>query len=263
MICRLTSLFLAVVTCMSGTAVAQSFLTPPAVCRLDTLYNTQGCDMQVCGKGPYVRNDTLFLYECYRYYREFDGAEIQRVYIDRDTCSDNFSRLLERVREDSRQNYVNRVLKKWRGGNVCISGHDMGIFRDDYMSLYSAEGEIMTSTYMTMPLHVTDSTIMWTESDSWLFAIQKVRYSGRDSISIDVLSESLTPGTFCIKTVDRERGVIRVEASGGAHIGRTFFVSAKKFRNFPLLVFDCDCVPDSEAVDFVPMSENYFSDAME
>lgn len=244
-------LIMTALACISATATAQSLQEAPVVDHLDTLYNTRGCDMKIYRKGPYYRNDTLFLYECYCYFREYADMESQRVYIDRDTCSENFSQMLENAREDKWQTYdLNHALNEWKKNKVRISGHDVGKFKGNYVALYSTCGETMTSTYLTMPLHITDTTIVWTESDSWPFVIQDIRHTGQDSVSIDVLSGSMSPGTFNITMTDPERRVIKVEGTGGAHINRTFFVSEHTARHFPLIVFDCECVPDYGPEDF-------------
>lgn len=247
---RLAAVSSAILSAVVISMAQDNTMLPP----FDTVYHS-GNFVKTARYGPYMIGDTTFFYEGFMYGGKY--TDTCRVYLERDTASPAFGKMMERAR-DMRYNDIARQTEKLRRNGLVLKKHDIGIPEGMYLPLFSLGGEIMTSDYMLFPFYVTDSLLVYKEMDAFAYGIEEVRHPGRGVTIVECRSQYPDPALFWIMETDPAKGVICVRSSYKYYVPDGFYVHSSKASEFPLLVWDSTSEPDDVKLPFGEISAGDF-----
>lgn len=239
---------------VSISAIAQERQDVPP---FDTLYNEDSTVMNSFRYGPYKLGDTTFFYEgCWH-----DGkyTEKCRVYIDRDSTSAKFKRMMGWALDSRRRKYdIEYLVRKIKARGLDFPCPDMGDLKGVFLPLRSLNGEVVTSDYQLFTAYISDSVVVWHEFDFWPYAIQKVNHVSPDVTIAEAISDRGDHVQFWINMVDAERRVIRIHSTSDSYVPEGYYVHSSRAGSFPLLVWDTDHVPDEVNLQFGTLTDDDF-----
>lgn len=223
----------------------------------DTLYNEDSTVMESFRYGPYKLGDTTFFYEgCWH-----DGKYIEkcRVYIDRDSTSAKFKRMMGWALDSRRRKYdIEYLARKMKSRGLDFPCPDMGDLKGVFLPLRSLNGEVVTSDYQLFTTYISDSVVVWHEFDFWPYAIQKVNHVSPEVTIAEAISDRGDHVQFWINMVDAERRVIRIHSTSDSYVPEGYYVHSSRAGSFPLLVWDTDHVPDEVNLQFGTLTDDDF-----